>query len=82
MGAASKLRFALSQHSLKEKSQRAISEVLHSLKIGPVNAGVFDGHWKGDGPVVDSLDPATNEAIAKIRTVKRSIIFIYSSEIV
>lgn len=69
MSAASKLRFNINQHSLKEKSKSAINEVLNSVKIGPVNVGVFDGNWKGDGPIVESLDPATNETIAKIRTV-------------
>jgi aldehyde dehydrogenase family 7 protein A1 len=33
------------------------------------NQGVFDGHeWKGSGPVVESLSPATNEVIARVRT--------------
>ncbi|KAJ1967465.1 Alpha-aminoadipic semialdehyde dehydrogenase [Dispira parvispora] len=32
------------------------------------NLGVYDGHWFGSGPVVESVDPSTNEVIATVRT--------------
>lgn len=33
------------------------------------NKGVFDGEWKGSGPVVPSYNPVNNEIIAEVITV-------------
>jgi len=42
---------------------------LQELGLREENDGVFDGKdWKGTGPVVESLSPATNEVIARVRT--------------
>ncbi|RHY92302.1 hypothetical protein DYB37_011727, partial [Aphanomyces astaci] len=41
---------------------------LKELGLSETNDGVFDGSWFGNGPVFTSVNPATNEPIAKIRT--------------
>ncbi|KAI6218462.1 Aldehyde dehydrogenase [Aphelenchoides besseyi] len=41
---------------------------LRSLGLSEENEGVFDGNWKSNGPVIESLSPATNEVIARVRT--------------
>lgn len=42
---------------------------LAELGLVDENQGVFDGQeWKGSGPIVDSLSPATNEVIARVKT--------------
>jgi aldehyde dehydrogenase family 7 protein A1 len=39
---------------------------LQELGLKEENDGVFDGKsWKGTGPVVESLSPATNEVIIR-----------------
>lgn len=53
----------------KAFNQKAITEIFQKLKLSPVNDGVFNGRWGGSGPLVDAVDPATNEPFAKIRTV-------------
>ena len=55
----------------KAINQKAITEIFEKLRLSPVNDGLFNGRWGGSGPVVDAVDPATNEPIAKIRTVQR-----------
>ncbi len=44
---------------------------LKELGLKEENHGVFDGKWFGNGPVFTSVNPATNEPIAKIRTGTR-----------
>jgi len=29
----------------------------------------INGHWKGEGSVIESLNPATGQVIARVRTV-------------
>ncbi|CAK4078987.1 unnamed protein product [Aphanomyces euteiches] len=41
---------------------------LSELGLKETNDGVFDGSWFGNGPVFTSVNPATNEPIATIRT--------------
>ncbi|KDO29088.1 hypothetical protein SPRG_06143 [Saprolegnia parasitica CBS 223.65] len=41
---------------------------LKELGLQEENLGVFDGEWFGNGPVFNSVNPATNEIIAKTRT--------------
>ena len=33
------------------------------------NKGVFDGEWKGSGPVIKSVNPVNNEVIAEVISV-------------
>ena len=50
------------------------SRVLSALSLpteGPI-PGVYDGQWRGSGPIVESKCPATGEVIGRIRTVSRS----------
>jgi aldehyde dehydrogenase family 7 protein A1 len=39
---------------------------LKELGITEQNIGVFDGTWKASGNLIDSVNPATNEPIAKV----------------
>ncbi|TKR76581.1 hypothetical protein L596_017699 [Steinernema carpocapsae] len=41
---------------------------LKELGLQEENAGVFNGEWKASGAVVDSVSPATNEVIARVKT--------------
>jgi len=55
----------------KGQHNQLIREIFDKLKLtAGVNAGVFNGKWGGSGPVVESVDPATNERIAQIQTVQ------------
>lgn len=40
---------------------------LKDLGLNEENPGVFTGQWGGNGKVVESVNPATNEVIAKVR---------------
>ena len=40
---------------------------LRGLGISEENHGVFDGKWNASGKTVDSINPATNEVIARVR---------------
>jgi len=40
---------------------------LKELGISEENLGVFDGSWRASGKTVESINPATNEAIASVR---------------
>ena len=48
-----------------------MNEVLARLNLKPVNPGTWSGGagWSADnrGPLIDSLNPATNEVIAQVR---------------
>ncbi|KAI8820506.1 Aldehyde/histidinol dehydrogenase [Fimicolochytrium jonesii] len=44
------------------------ASILKSLGLGAENDGVFTGKWGGSGPVVESINPATNKIIASVRT--------------
>ena len=48
-----------------------MNELLSSLVLKPVNAGAWSGNdgWSDDsrGPLIDSINPATNEVIAQVR---------------
>ncbi|XP_037030436.1 putative aldehyde dehydrogenase family 7 member A1 homolog [Bradysia coprophila] len=41
---------------------------LKELGLNKVNSGVYNGKWTGNGPTVKSIDPATGQVIAEIRT--------------
>lgn len=40
---------------------------LKELGLQEENNGVFTGEWSGNGKVVESINPATNEVIARVR---------------
>ncbi len=40
---------------------------LRELGLAPENAGVFNGTWGGSGDWFTSVNPATNEPIARVR---------------
>lgn len=46
--------------------------IFDELELSEVNDGVFNGKWGGSGDLVHSYDPATNERIASVRTVKEN----------
>lgn len=41
---------------------------LKELGLDRSNNGVYDGNWKGSGPVVKTVDPASGEVIAEVKT--------------
>lgn len=53
----------------------SVSEIFGSLGLSSeMNYGVYDGAWKGSGPVVESIDPSTNTVLSKVRTVNGLLI--------
>ena len=45
------------------------ADLLSRLGLSETNDGVYFGKWqKGQGPIVNSINPATNEVIASVRT--------------
>ena len=53
----------------------AIKEIFNKLDLPTSSTssapipGVFNGKWGGSGPVIESVDPATNKVISKIQSV-------------
>lgn len=41
---------------------------LKDLGLERVNKGVYSGEWSGNGEIIKSIDPATNEVIAEVQT--------------
>lgn len=41
---------------------------LKDLGLDRINNGVYNGSWTGSGEVVQSIDPASGEVIAEVRT--------------
>lgn len=41
---------------------------LKELGLERTNKGVYNGSWTGNGDIVKSIDPATNEVIAEVQT--------------
>lgn len=41
---------------------------LKELGLTEESCGVFDGSWKGSGPLLESICPANGQIIAKVRT--------------
>ncbi|KAI8854991.1 aldehyde dehydrogenase [Chytridium lagenaria] len=56
-----------SRYSSVFTRQKAILKELGIAEKG--NLGVFNGQWGGSGPVVQSVNPATNEVIAEVITI-------------
>ena len=48
---------------------KSSGDILRSVGLSPsgVNAGCFDGKWYGSGPVVECVNPATNEVIGQVQ---------------
>lgn len=47
--------------------QPKYNSFLTRLGIEEENLGVYDGQWFGNGQTIDSIDPSTNEVIARVR---------------
>jgi len=48
-----------------------VTEILHSLGIASDNPGAFDGGWiDTDGPVIVSINPATGDELARVRSAQ------------
>lgn len=47
-----------------------IKDLMKSLNLqaGSVIPGVFNGKWGGNGKIIESVDPATNQVISKVQT--------------
>lgn len=41
---------------------------LKDLGLEKTNSGVFNGKWIGSGPVIKSIDPASGNVIAEVKT--------------
>ena len=57
----------------------AIKEIFNELDL-PINSivpGVFNGKWGGNGPIIESIDPATNKIISKIQSVHTFDFYFY-----
>ena len=40
---------------------------LKKLGVRPINDGVFDGAWRGSGPITESISPIDGRIIARVR---------------
>lgn len=58
----------------KSITSQLVSQILAPLGLSAkeANKGVYDGSWYGSGPVITSVDPATNEPIGSIQTASPS----------
>jgi len=54
--------------SPKSGSGAARDEVLRSLGLERMNAGVFCGDWIGGGPVIGSISPIDGQVVGRIRS--------------
>ncbi|CAF1044508.1 unnamed protein product [Adineta steineri] len=60
-------RMVSNQSSKYLISNSAYKPFLNELGLEEENFGVFDGKWFGNGELIDSINPSTNEPIARIR---------------
>jgi hypothetical protein len=58
-------------HTKSEYSMH--SSLFKELGLEEVNKGVYNGKWSGEGPLVHSYNPATNQIIGSTRTVSHAI---------
>lgn len=69
-----------SYHSLRLLStfdkHKSVFDTLGLSKTN--NKGVFDGEWKGSGPIVPSYNPVNNQIIAEVITV---CVFLFSHDL-
>jgi aldehyde dehydrogenase (NAD+) len=61
------------QNGRTKKTARASTNphataVLKALGLSSINRGVFDGEWRGSGPILESFSPNDGSLLAKIRT--------------
>lgn len=54
-------------YSMKSEFSKHAS-LLNSLGLDKENNGVYNGEWSGKGELVHSINPATNQIIASVRT--------------
>ena len=51
----------------------AVKEIFSGLGLPTASEviipGVFNGKWGGSGPVIESVDPATNKIILRVQSV-------------
>lgn len=52
----------------KTKTSQIVSEVFNKLGLKEINAGVYNGNWSGNGKLISSIDPSTNQVIAQTQT--------------
>lgn len=52
---------------LRQYSSDKLS-ILKQLEIKEENCGVYGGEWFGNGPILDSINPADNTEIASVRS--------------
>jgi aldehyde dehydrogenase family 7 protein A1 len=50
-------------------SANTARRVLQELGLKDENPGVYNGHWSGNGQLVESVNPATGQTLAHVRTV-------------
>jgi hypothetical protein len=62
-------------HAKSEYSKH--SSLFKELGLEEVNKGVYNGKWSGEGPLVHSYNPATNQIIGSTRTVNRSVSWLF-----
>ena len=69
MTIATKLRSMIKvQPFSKSKTSGIVNEIFGKLGLEQMNNGVYNGRWGGNGPLVQSIDPSTNELIAQTKT--------------
>ena len=63
--------FALRRKLSTPAAPTSIAAILKNVGLSQdeVNIGVYDGKWAASGPVIECLNPATNEPIAQVQTV-------------
>ena len=73
-------RLSRVRHYSSEYSKH--SKLLSRLGLSEINDGVYVGKWvQGQGPVVESVNPATNQVIASVRTASVSQVQLALDEI-
>ncbi|TPX58973.1 hypothetical protein PhCBS80983_g02815 [Powellomyces hirtus] len=61
------LRRSFASGKLEDESSKHVG-LLRKLGMEVENDGVYTGKWSGNGPVVHSVNPATNKIIGSVRT--------------
>jgi aldehyde dehydrogenase family 7 protein A1 len=64
---------------LSTRASRVLSALDLPTASDGVIPGVFDGTWKGSGPIVETKCPATGEVIGRIRTVSPYSLYLASA---
>ena len=67
---ASLQKRALSKQTGQVSEFSKHADLFRELYLDEFNLGVYNGKWSGDGPVVHSYNPATNNIIGSTRVVR------------